>query len=841
MAAKDLKSILIVLLVTVCLSCPALAQDSLNVLQIGELVFSWGEAENVVIVDELAYLIDVSASLRIVDISDPLNPIEIGYFDPPGGGYDIVVSGDLAFFTYSKKLSILDVSYPTWPVELSLVTFPRYAVSLAKTGDYVYVSTQMYGLQIVNVSDPNNPVIENVLDNIFAEEIKIQGNYAYVCGPNTLFILDITDPLTPTQVGTFNAHDAVYGVALQGDLAYIEDEDGLCIADIADPANTFEVGYLGVYDNVRDVAVSGNYAYLANEDEGLRVIDVSDPSNPIEVGSCSTPDRAFAVALSGNDAYVAAETAGMRVIDVEVPSNPVEIAFISKQALVVSVEVSGDFAFIADEYGSIRVVDVSSPSLPTEVSSYPMGGMDVEDLALEGGYVFVAAYFDGMHIIDVSDPFNPIELGYCLTHSPAAAVDVVGNYAYVAGLGAGFYVIDASDPASPVLVGTYDTFGNAEDIVVQGDYAYIADDAGLCIVDITDPYNPQGVGYERIYSDAFGLDVEGDYAYLANGFMGLRSINVSHPEYPLEVGYHSSIGTRQVDVEGDFAYMVCQNYGFAVDNISDPANPYTVGYHPSKWWSNDVFVYGDYVYVTDGHYLFIYDFLEPTTGPDLEVQLIPAITPVTIPASGGTFDFSLSITNTTDETQTFEAWTQIVDPGVSLEITMGPVELTLQPNSTVSCNRTQRVSANTLPGLYFYRACVGDFPNDIWHSDSFTFEKLVSGSGDLVDDNLNYGEPFTTTQPDLHIEAPANFILHSARPNPFNPTTQLSFDLPKPGRVEVVVYDIFGRQVAELLNDWRNPGSYQVNFNAEGLSSGIYFTQMKSGGYLVCQKIIYLK
>ncbi|GMU95553.1 M14 family zinc carboxypeptidase [Ignavibacterium album] len=101
-----------------------------------------------------------------------------------------------------------------------------------------------------------------------------------------------------------------------------------------------------------------------------------------------------------------------------------------------------------------------------------------------------------------------------------------------------------------------------------------------------------------------------------------------------------------------------------------------------------------------------------------------------------------------------------------------------------------------------------------------------------------------------------NFILEQNYPNPFNPTTKIRFTIPaltpslsQRERVILKVYDILGNEVATLVNEEKEPGYYEVEFNAEQLSSGIYFYRLQSGNpstgsgqsYIQTKKMILLR
>jgi hypothetical protein len=88
---------------------------------------------------------------------------------------------------------------------------------------------------------------------------------------------------------------------------------------------------------------------------------------------------------------------------------------------------------------------------------------------------------------------------------------------------------------------------------------------------------------------------------------------------------------------------------------------------------------------------------------------------------------------------------------------------------------------------------------------------------------------------------PVNYNLKQNYPNPFNPVTNISFDIPKSGLVTLKVYNILGKEIATLVNEVKNPGSYLVDFNASDLSSGVYFYKLETGGFSAVKRMILVK
>ncbi|HSR17693.1 MAG TPA: T9SS type A sorting domain-containing protein [Ignavibacteriaceae bacterium] len=88
---------------------------------------------------------------------------------------------------------------------------------------------------------------------------------------------------------------------------------------------------------------------------------------------------------------------------------------------------------------------------------------------------------------------------------------------------------------------------------------------------------------------------------------------------------------------------------------------------------------------------------------------------------------------------------------------------------------------------------------------------------------------------------PAEFKLSQNYPNPFNPSTKIRYEIPTESKVLIKIYDILGREVAMLINDFQKAGRYQVEWNAGNLASGVYFYSIKAGDFHSVKKLMLLK
>lgn len=104
-----------------------------------------------------------------------------------------------------------------------------------------------------------------------------------------------------------------------------------------------------------------------------------------------------------------------------------------------------------------------------------------------------------------------------------------------------------------------------------------------------------------------------------------------------------------------------------------------------------------------------------------------------------------------------------------------------------------------------------------------------------------YTESFLTDISPVSTITPSDFNLYQNFPNPFNPSTNIKFDIKETGVVKLIIYSITGEKVAELLNGKLNPGSYNVTFDARNLSSGIYYYSLITNENVHTKKMMLVK
>ncbi len=133
------------------------------------------------------------------------------------------------------------------------------------------------------------------------------------------------------------------------------------------------------------------------------------------------------------------------------------------------------------------------------------------------------------------------------------------------------------------------------------------------------------------------------------------------------------------------------------------------------------------------------------------------------------------------------------------------------------------------------------FPFDTkWTKHPRVRHHLVMGQNlaDYINGKMGWA---TDVENNLLTQSPTNFDLLQNYPNPFNPSTTISYHLPKNGFVTLKIYDVLGREVSTLVNEYKSAGKYKLNFDASNLSSGVYIYKIQGAENISSRKMILLK
>ncbi|NCS90419.1 MAG: T9SS type A sorting domain-containing protein, partial [Ignavibacteria bacterium] len=126
---------------------------------------------------------------------------------------------------------------------------------------------------------------------------------------------------------------------------------------------------------------------------------------------------------------------------------------------------------------------------------------------------------------------------------------------------------------------------------------------------------------------------------------------------------------------------------------------------------------------------------------------------------------------------------------------------------------------------------------------SFTDNSLASGNYSYRLKQIDFDGSFAYywLNETVEVSTPVEFALLQNYPNPFNPVTKIKYAVSIRQYTTLKVYNILGREVATLVNEYQAAGNYEVKFDASNLSSGVYFYKLQSGNFVQTKKLLLMK
>ncbi|KAB2958263.1 MAG: PQQ-binding-like beta-propeller repeat protein [Thermoanaerobaculia bacterium] len=548
------------------------------------------------------YVAAADAGVEILDLADPGQPVPLSRIPATSYVGSVAVSGPRAYLLDSGTgLRIFDVTSPSAPAQLGAWVTSLYLNEVEVSGSYAFVTAQapeyIRGLVIVDVSDPGAPVqisYSGTGSGSGPRDLAVAGSLVYVAasGPG-LVVLDVSNPQNPVLVGQYSQH-AVSDVALVGDRAFVVGWTGFRVLDVADPSNPVEIGTLPAAVGERVAATAGLAAAGAWASVGVELLDVSVPATPVSIWSFDAPGPVAGVAISGASVFLASGNEGLRVVDASDPSNPAEIGALAfpLPSYLSDILVDAGRAYVADE--GLRIIDVSNPADPVPISALTLGG-NADRLAKAGTRVYVFTSDAGLRIVDVANPAAPVEVGF---YVPAGYPrDLAANgMIVVLGTSLDVRVLDATDPAAPVLRSTIDVPGTTS-VAMNGSLLAItsvfSSSPHLDLVDLSDPSFPL-----TLDSRAFGgssspgarLSMTSTRLAIRDPNEGLFLFDIVDPSRPFEVGRYDSPGYgSDVAMAGDLVVSGNGDAGISLLSASGMS---------ACWLFSDGFETGDTSYWT---------------------------------------------------------------------------------------------------------------------------------------------------------------------------------------------------------------------------------------------------
>jgi choice-of-anchor B domain-containing protein len=484
-----------------------------------------------------------------------------------------------------------------------------------------------------------------------------------------------------------------------------------------------------------------------------------------------------------------------------------------------------EYALVGDRTvgGGVFIIDVTNPANPTLVSQAI--GVAGFDMKVWGHYLYVVTGSPGTNrgvIFDISNVLDPRSAG-AFDSAHNVFIDERGYmYSSQVGTTRDFRIYDLNaDPTKPALLWMDAVFklSGPHDSVVIGKILYDFHGGSTRIYDVTAPNSPwlrssieNGQFHHSGYPTQDGTHLYITHETARHPQADITVWNIEDLTAPRQVASISdpNATAHNLYIVGDFAFVSYYTAGFRVYDVSDPTQPALVDAYdtaPARTgeeyqgsWGVYPFAPSGSIYVSDmENGLFVFSFTE-----------VPSV----LIAS-------------------FEA--TYTDGHVKLEWQIG--------------------SSQDLQGFHIYRSVGtnGDFQrlNEMMipAGAEFVYEDSDVETGQSYRYRLSVldvGNEFFSQTKTVAIPQPSSLVLFQNVPNPFNPSTTLSYEIPTAATVELTVYDTAGKRVRTLVNGFEEAGPHSVEWDArddrqQPVAAGVYFARLSASGKTDTKRLVFVK
>ncbi len=817
----------------------------------------------------------VSAGLQglvVIDVSNPTSPLitDTISVSPAGGAAQRAdVEGDILVMAQGNAgVQFLDVSDPLHPVSRSFWDSDLFISDAALTGTLALAVQRQGGVVSLDISDPGSPL---PLDTLEFEAIGLFGidaveGLAYMIEwrgqvtPGNIHIISTLDPSRLRRTDIVQTSGPPSSIRLKENLILVS--EGRFGFEIFASFEDFSLIPVGAHDPVLElISTAGSDQRLVVGDNGGNFwsFGVLPGDSLVRHSSINLGGSIGDIVVSDRRAFVVVD--GARVVEVDITN-------VNAMSIVRNVDLEGgspgglflldSLLYVAADQGGLQIYDISSEDFTSAVGGYLTEFTPESDLILPGAHRVVVA--------------NGI--AYVATRSQSPVL----------------FMIDVSNPSSPAFLSSYDdNSGRAFDVSIWNGYAYLARrQRGITVVDVREPTRPDSIETFEDMVGARRIEIADGILFAArrgNGFSILDVQNVAqiqtlHTEPSIDL-------VRDISLFGTFL-GVCEKSSFSVflqgfASVDEIAPSYSLGIVPSAFANAyvDFIVAADEVLAARPNIRFQMgevDSMLPVFPIDVQRGIYHSTYRMT-EIGFGTIEVdgedlagnkSLSSKNFSLSVARGARGGTIVDTTGKVEIVIPPGKPTgdtyfyLIPEDGLRARLPEGAQAQAGP----YRLTLGDLDRGV-ELHLFGLEEHGEGgapglfrlSGTLWEE-IPASYDFATGRLDSELPGstifavfgkggaipvpPLRLLLGPNRPNPFNPATSIEVSLNRDGRVRLVVYDVRGRIVRELIDGALESGVRTVIWDGRDRSgrhvaSGLYFSRLEAFGEIRTQKMMLVR
>ena len=706
-------------------------------------------------------------------------------------------------------------------------------------GNYAFIGNGAM-LQVLDISNPSNPKpVGQLLTSGPISNVVISGNYAYTLRP--FRIIDISNPTNPILISTLQLKSPPNTITIQGNYAYVGDISGqIFIIDISNSSqpnivnSPWSLSTSG--QNVEAIAISGTYLYAISYDgASIDVFDITNPSSPVHDTSYTFIGAGGALTINGHHLYLGNSfSPQFQVYDISNPKNLKYVNGIDLSALPLGITVIDTLVYISSGTGytisndvGLTVVDVADTGNYHIISNihgyFDSQSGDTIQFGAQSSFIttnfaFLPTWY-GLMTVNIQNPLSLKVESYFRTAWDAIAIATdSSNHAFLAELNGGLKILDYSNPTLPQLIGQFDPNEEVKNVAFSNNLCYLLCDTDLLIIDVSNLESPKLIG--RIaFADSVSnnsvavasfICVNGPIVYVARKSENLFAINAVDPSHPKIMSVCNLIGLPVgMSKTNSYLYVANADTGIQIFDVSDPSTPKEKGFLRVVPLS---------AITISGNELFVLGWEGSGFGEaglaeyDINNQLNP------------TLKYILSIPGgvSSAEIATDKNYEYVLYNGIFITVDIS------SPDSGIIIN------SQNADSLGFY-----------------TFSSIAAYNGQLLVGIADQGvlimkNNLITGIPDGGTLKTSAFKLFQNFPNPFNPETNVCYNLSLNSNVTLRVYNILGEIVMRKDLGMLQAGIHKVSLNMHLFSSGVYLFTIEaiSGNglrFISTKKMVLLK
>jgi hypothetical protein len=682
--------------------------------------------------------------------------------------------------------------------------------------------------------------------NIGTFDFEIENNIMYTAY-NGLNVYDISNPHMPTELSEFSFEygaeyteskkitlnsDKAYVINILYDYEYYIIGAKLAIIDISDPYNLILVGNQNISTSSKSIAIENGYAYIVY-DNGFRVYNISNP-NLIELVNTTEVNNAQSITINNDIGCISCKQDGLKIFDFNNPIEPALISEFTNDEDMNYTYFENSIAYVCNGENGTVIIDLTDLENPILISQCNSPENSRHCVA-QNNKLFITEWNHGVQIFDITDLHSPFFLSDFEPCSSSRSCTPINDITILGG--SYINIIDISDLSNPSFESHFD-IENEEfrKLKFHQDRAHVYMNSNLYynyriqMIDFSNISDPITLGSYAPFPVMNAYEVSANFTYVVWGGSGLYIYQITNPNNPflLSVTNSGSWNTGLVRID-DIAYMTTHDVINVIDlsDLSFPSIVNTINFG----WSNieNIYCYSNHLFVTDFFNGISIFNLENPYSPELISIIDPegAVENINFVnnymyASASSILHVINISN-----MSLPIISNTISIPYSRIIFIDDVFYVIDPH----WNR-----------IHIYN--ISDNENPVWEGylnynyQVNSIEKVQDYILFMTENNgfYFYDELWETVAINgEEIKPLGNDISLLNYPNPFNPETTISYQLPADNNVSLSIYNIKGQKVKTLVNALLPAGEHSAiwdgrDSNDNRVSSGIYFYQLNING-----------